>query len=58
MHLILTCKMRDYRIVQRILNSLRIVIVASYLVTGFHVSFIHDFISVTLLFFGTPISGV
>jgi hypothetical protein len=58
MHLTLTCEMCGSRIVQRILDSLRMTTVACYLVSGSRVSFIHDFSSVTLLFSSTLISGV
>jgi hypothetical protein len=58
MHLTLNCEMCDSRIFQRILDSLRMVIVACYLMSVSCVSFIHDFNSVTLLFSGTPISSV
>jgi hypothetical protein len=58
MHLTLTYEMCGFRIVHRILDSLRMTIVACYLVFGSCVSFVHDFSSVTLLFSGTPISDV
>jgi hypothetical protein len=57
MHLTLTCEMRGSRIVQRILDSMRMSIIVFYLVSVF-VSFIHDFGSVTLLFSDTSISDV
>jgi hypothetical protein len=58
MHLTLTCEMHDSRIVQRILDNPRIATIAYYLVSGSCVSFIHDFGSVTLLFYATPILDV
>jgi hypothetical protein len=57
MHLILTREMRGSQIVQRNLDSIRMMIVTCYLVSGTYVSFVRDFGSVTLLFSGTPILG-
>jgi hypothetical protein len=54
----ITCEMRCSRIFQHILDSLRMVTVACYLVSGSCVSFIRDFGSITMLFSGTLISGV
>jgi hypothetical protein len=58
MHLTLTCEMRGSFIVQRILDNLRIMTIACYLVSGTHISFFLDFGIVTLLFSGTSILGV
>jgi hypothetical protein len=58
MYFTLTCEMCDSRMVQRILDSLRITIVAYYLVFGSYVSFINDFYSIILLFSSTPISDI
>jgi hypothetical protein len=58
LHLILTCEICHSRIGQCILDSLRMVIVACYLVSGSSVSFVHDFSSVIVLFSSTLISGM
>jgi hypothetical protein len=58
MHLTLTCEMCDFRIVHCILDSPRMAIFVCYLVSDSCVPFVRDFGSVTLLFYGTPISGV
>jgi hypothetical protein len=58
MHLTLTYEMCGSRIVQRILDILRMATVTCYMVSDSCVSFICDFDSVTLLFSGTLISSV